>query len=187
MPLPETDRFTRLVESGFAERARPDRPSLVATSWAMAAAAALAVTGIGGYWYGSANPGVGGSDLMTIAQGDPLHVAISETPSGQVAQLGHGASLTPVLSFQSADGQFCREVEFDSAASAAVGIVCRDDAMWRTVVLMQSNRGAGSGGGFATVGDPPMTGIEDAYARLQGGEPLSLAAERALIDAGWRR
>lgn len=186
MPRSTPDALIHLVDRGFAARAAPRRESPTVQWRRLAAAAAgFALIGAGGYWVGSINQSPSLMSVTRVEPGNRLYAALNATPSGQTAALAGGDSVKPILSFQAANGEYCREVEFNRGATASVGILCRDDGAWRTIVLIESEGGPDSNGGYATVGDVAVMELEEAYARLNGGDPLSPEAEQAAIVSNW--
>lgn len=189
MPADAGDRFRQLVEEGFRERERARFRPRPANDWRQPMAAALAlavVTGGGGYWLGLAGGARTDVDLVRIEPGNPLFAALEHTPSGETTPIGADGAVKPILTLQSASGDYCREIEFDSADMASVGVACRGDDGWRMVVLAAAETGPGAEGGYATVGEDGAAAIEAVFARLGGGDPLSVEDEQALIEAGWR-
>jgi hypothetical protein len=188
-PLPaEEPRFEQIVEEGFRERERARFRTQPAFDWRQPIAAGLAlatVAGGGGYWLGHAGSQQPGLDLVSIAPGNPVFAALEGTPSGETMQISADAAVKPILTFQSAEGDFCREVEFDSAQAASVGVACREGGEWRVVVLAATESGP-SESGYATVGEGASVALENVFERLGGGDPLSPEAEQALISSRWQ-
>ena len=152
-------------------------------------AAAIAVLVLGGastgFIVGQANQEPQPFHLVEIAKGDPLYAAISDTRSGDEAKLSGNFSVKPILTFQTADGRYCREVELDHRERAAIAITCRSEESWRWIVLQESE-GPRNPNGYATVGDYAAMEIEEVFAKLGGDTPLSLEDEGKLIASKWR-
>ncbi len=186
MPQGAADALIGVVEQGFAARAALRRTNSNLRWRRLAAAVAgFAIIGAGGYWVGSINQSPSLMSLARVEPGNRLYAALNSTPSGQTAALADGDSVKPILSFQAASGEYCREVEFDHGATASVGVMCREDGAWRVIVLIESEGGPDASGGYATVGDVAVMELEEAYARLNGGDPLSPEAEQAAIASNW--
>lgn len=183
---PVPDRFTRIVADGFDRRelanvaALGDGPKPL--NWAMPIAAGLSliVATVGGYWVGSTTQR--GVEFAAITERTPLFAAIESTASGESAHV-NGQTLTPVLSFRTADGRVCREVELASSSSQSAAILCRDRDAWRVEVLVAAATSAPAG--YETVGEDGAA-IEQAYARLGGAGAMSAEDERVMIENRWR-
>lgn len=115
----------------------------------------------------------------------PFERALDQTPSGQLASLEEGVSLQPVLSFQAADGRYCREYVLAEGNASESGIACRADGAWQVEF---------AGGDGTILANPDRievaSGADDAsldevYARLGAGDPLGADAENNLISKGW--
>ncbi len=187
-PASPADRFERIVEEGFRERERAHFRPRSGFDWRQPMAAALAfgtIAGGGGYWLGQAGSSQAGLDLVLIERGNPLFAALEQTASGEVARVGADGAVKPILTFASADGGYCREVEFDSAQAASVGVACREGDGWRVVALAAAETGPAEGG-YATVDEGAAAAIEGVFERLGAGDPLSPEAEQALINSNWQ-
>ncbi|NJO34194.1 MAG: hypothetical protein HC869_14740 [Rhodospirillales bacterium] len=149
-PSDGADRLVRVVEAGFAKKGSGNLAfSRRSQDWPrFAAAAGLAIVGVGAFWLvGIQNPQASIS-FTQVEPGNPLYAAISSTPSGQTARHGEGKFVKPILSFQAENGQYCREIEFDHRQAASIGILCREGASWRTVVLIESEGAPDPAGGL---------------------------------------
>jgi len=112
--------------------------------------------------------------------------ALEATPSGQMAALDNGATLTPILTFEAGDGRFCREFEYRASnASSSSGIACRSSGGWviegwsdDAVEMPDSSEVALASGGASE-------NLDAAYARLDAGDPLPIDREREIIVSGW--
>jgi hypothetical protein len=110
---------------------------------------------------------------------DPLAAALEATPSGTSVTLADGRALTPTATFKDAAGRWCRAF----AQAGATGAACRETGgAWRLAYLVPA---APAGEAYAPAGEEAELG-EALLARLGAGEPVDAAAERALIEAGWR-
>lgn len=116
----------------------------------------------------------------------PVGLALEQTPSGQVATLDNGATITPVLSFKAGDGRFCREFTYAAASGERGAIACRNAKNWSVEAW---------GDGAATLPDPDEialasgageTSLDEAYASLGAGDPLQMSEENDLIAKGWK-
>ena len=112
--------------------------------------------------------------------------ALESTPSGQLAMLDQDTSLTPILSFQAADGRFCREFAYSDGGGERVGIACRGGSGWGVEAW---------GEGAAQLPEPDQISLasgadsrtlEETYRSLDAGDPILAAREKALIARGWK-
>lgn len=121
-------------------------------------------------------PGAGSSGL-----GD----ALENTPSGQLAYLGDGETLTPILTFEAGDGRFCREFTFGAAQSESSGIACRSSAGWRIEAWSDDAVEIPDSSEIELAGGDGASSLDEAYARLVAGDPLAMDRENQMIRNGW--
>lgn len=107
------------------------------------------------------------------------------TPSGQLARLEDGRTVKPVLTFRAGDGRYCREF----ALGDATGIACkgRGHGSWRIEALDGAAVRLGEADRIELAAGASGAGLEQAYARLGGSDPLGKAAEAALISRKWQK
>lgn len=159
-----------------------------AAAWQLpiAAGLALAIGVAGGFLTGRSADTQTPSVIAALAEGvgprDSLHRLLSATPSADRRTQGN-VVFEPVLTFEAADGRFCREFEITAGAEAAVGVACKSGEEWRLEVLTAS--AAIDGSGYAPVSGPDAL-IDGAMERLGAKPPLSPEAEAALMQKGWR-
>jgi hypothetical protein len=157
-----------------AEQAQASRPNLVRI-WGPALAASVAGLVIGAAAVTTLRPdGDVGPEMA--AQGD-LVAVLERTPSGTAA-----GGVEPLYSVVAADGRACRAFRTIGGRSYE-GVACREGDGWRVLALAEAPRRA-TGYGQASGDEPAAVGA--ALDGVQAGEPLSAAAEAALIRRGWR-
>ena len=157
------------------------RPAQAPVSWRPAAiAAGLAlVVGLGGGFLASQQSGGGEVGGLSIASlGAPaISRALDAVPSGERVAI-EGGEIATIASFRNADGEFCREFEFDAAESeTVVSVACRTEGGWAA-------RFAVVAAGADETGYAPASSLEtlDAYLDAVGaGAPLSLEDEAAAL------
>jgi hypothetical protein len=105
-----------------------------------------------------------------------------QAPSGTATVLDSGTTATPVLTFVTETGQYCREVALHARGGASRTLACRDDGEWR-LRLVEFLPASTDGYATASAADSPVTA---AVRRLMRGAPLD-AAEEAALMARWQR
>jgi hypothetical protein len=173
----------RAAQARPAARARPLRVA----PYAIAAGIALAI----GVVVGTAvAPGPAPSGVELLASGGvvprtaALHEVLELVPSAQARGIGAGAVMTPVLSFRTAAGDWCRQFEVRTGNALSEGVACRESGGWR-VAAFASGPAASTGGFRLAAGGASL--IDDAVDAAIDGEPLGAQAEADLLAAGWPR
>ncbi len=111
--------------------------------------------------------------------------ALENTPSGQLASLGDSATLTPILTFEAGDGRFCREFTFAAAQSESSGIACRSSTGWTIEAWSDDAVDMPDSSEIALAGSDGPSSLDEAYARLEAGDPLAMDREGQMILDGW--
>lgn len=145
---------------------------------ALAAGLVLAVGLAGGYLLGPRGGPPPGLRVASLEQ-PQIEAALSELPAGARANLP-GGEIALIASFRNADGEICREFEFDGAdRDTIVAVACHSDGRWQT-------RFAVVAGGADPSGYAPASSLEtlDAYLAAIGASPPIQPEEeaRALAD-----
>lgn len=112
--------------------------------------------------------------------------AMEQTPSGQVAALEQGATLTPLLTFRAGDGRYCREFAYAGAATERGGIACRDARGWSVEAWGDGAGDLPDPGQIALASGADTRSLDDAYRALRASDPIQAAREASLIRRGWR-
>lgn len=127
--------------------------------------------------------------LVVIFSGAPADQgfsgALDRTPSGQLASLDDGSSLRPVLTFQAADGRYCREYALEKEDQAGSGIACRNGERWQVEAVGQGTPSIGDPGRIVVAGDEGGTDLDSIYAQLGASDPLGGDVEAQLIANRW--
>lgn len=150
-------------------------------SLATAAAVALTVGLFAGQWWGS------GAKDSTLATAHVLQEALQTTPSGQTLA-ARSVRITPLGSFQSDEGQVCREFEQTAEGRSAHGLACLESSRWVTRLMI--DRGLSTVAGGAGDGTyVPASGETDAlsamFEQLKLGPAMSGEEERQILQRGW--
>jgi len=141
---------------------------------AMAAGLAGLVIGVGAAQVIAAPSGVGHLNTNFVADGALARV-LDVAESGAPMQR-RGLEVTPLYSFIAHDGRTCRAFVAARGAAAAEGVACREEGVWRLLVVAPAERTAPGTGGAPSV--PGVPGIE-VFRQADGGEP---AAVSTVID-----
>jgi anti-sigma factor RsiW len=184
VPAPVTARALAAIEAAR----QPERGGNVlplskarsARSWgfpemAVAASIALAVGIAAGFGLAPREP----AGLRVASIPPEAITALSSVPSGERTEVV-GGQFVAIASFRTADGEVCREFEFDAPdRSTLVSVACRDGAAWdlRLVVVAPS----ADASGYA-----PASSLETLFAYLTAigaGAPLTAEEEAAAIEA----
>lgn len=151
-------------------RAEQGRAPLLALAAAASVAVVVALP-IG--WFAGQHSATTAPVLMAGSElGGEVTALLSTLPSGSELRLATGTQLRVIASFETAEGNLCRELEMTTAQTAAVVVGCRQADTWR-VAFSTSSLPAGNG--YA-----PASSLEalDAYLSAIGaGEPITGEAE----------
>jgi hypothetical protein len=170
LPLPQGDKF----EAALAARIQMGRPmprwQSAVLPWALAASIAGLVAG---YMLPRAQAPQGLSTPDSV-----LARALDETRSGAAA---HDVSM--VLSFQAADGRYCRLFRAVRDAGPGEGLACRGSSGWQVVAWDATT--TASTEGFRAAGAGML--IDGAMSELGGSPAMDTGEERAAIMRGWSK
>ncbi len=123
-----------------------------------------------------------------VARGSGLHDTLETWPSGNARAIGADLMATPVLSFESREGGYCREIEIAGADVSAAALACRSDGGWRVealgILAVPAQGGGQPGGEFRPAGQA-SSAIDAAIDERILGDPLDAAAEAELIESAW--
>jgi len=170
LPLPQGDKF----EAALAARIQMGRPmprwQRAVLPWALAASIAGLVAG---YMLPRAQSPRGLSTPDSV-----LARALDETGSGATT---HAVSM--VLSFQAADGRYCRLFRASRDAGSGEGLACRGTGGWQVVAWDATT--TASTEGFRAAGAGML--IDGAMSELGGSPAMDAGEERAAITRGWSK
>jgi hypothetical protein len=168
-------------------RRQPRERSSFGLSMALAASIALAIGVSLGVLI---SPGRQASDALelaaaggAVAPGTALFEVLERVPSAESRALAAGVTATPVLTFGTADGGYCREVDVASTEGTSQLLACRRDGAWR--LAHSSYAVSPPTDGVFRPASGPSPAIDAAIDELIDGAPLDAAAERELMDSGW--
>lgn len=116
-----------------------------------------------------------------------LFEVIESVPSGETQTLAGNVAATPRLTFRTADGDYCREIELASSTRRTSVVGCRQNGAWRPEGVTQFSASSGELGNDSFVpASGPADGLDAIVGELMAGIPLSADAERDAIAAGWQ-
>ena len=98
--------------------------------------------------------------------------------------LADGIEVRPVLSFQSIDGNWCREYLLSASGEGQRGIACREAGQWNTRVAAPAPL-PGSATEFRPAGAGDADAVANFLADNADGIALGSAQEQAVIEANW--
>jgi hypothetical protein len=91
------------------------------------------------------------------------------------------------LTFVSKGGDYCRTFSWGAGAANSAGLACRAGSGWELRTLARNTTGGEPGGPMRMAGsglpEPVLRAVEAEIA----GSPLDAQAERAALQAGWRK
>jgi hypothetical protein len=170
----------------LAARQRPRRSSYV-TPTALAASIALVIGIALGVIIAPGRQAPDALELAAaggaVAPGSALFEVLESVPSAESRELSAGVTATPVLTFGTADGGYCREVDVASADSTTQMLACRRDGAWR--LAHTSYAVTATTDGVFRPASGPSPAIDAAIDELIDGALIEGAAERQLIGNGW--
>jgi negative regulator of sigma E activity len=123
-----------------------------------------------------------------IAPSSPLHRVLENSPSDEtVAVAGvDGLSITPVLSFESINREYCREFRVNSAAQASRAVACRLGDRWQTLQVAAIEPGIGMNGSYETAAAASDAHF-DAFVDAMLATTLDAEDEARLRAQHWRK
>ncbi|RFF29958.1 DVU3141 family protein [Wenzhouxiangella sediminis] len=180
--------------SGLAERL---------TSWgtvppplqAVGAVAVLAVVGIG--VLAMLGPGtvfngsVGETSLVRALPSTNPGVSrfLDAQPSGEVLSLDDSARAVVDMSFEHADGRYCRQyrVALSDAPSAIAAIACRSGSDWQEVLMQRIDGAVGESGMFHAASGQASSLLDGYIVDNADGDIIVGESEAELIKRNWSR
>lgn len=177
---PVPTRISSLLQPAQADVIPLPRRETPVWSYAIAASLAVAVCGaLLSQWDG---------DGTQAGMDTALAAALESTPSSgsDWLALPDNRELRPILSFQSNNGQWCREYLVNNAGNHWHGVACRTDEGWVNGILTATGP-AGSANEYRPAGAGNPAEIST-YIELQGSAiPLSADEEQHLIEQHWQQ
>jgi hypothetical protein len=179
-----------LARMGLAEPAVAAKPVPIAANdnpawrrWALPLGGALAA-GIALAVMLTGDPMSGGPKNGREAQ---FAKAMDRLPSRGEMAMTDGSKVSPVLSFASADGRYCREFSITGGTRSGGGIACKDASGWKIEARTGSSAQVADPGEIVAANGTDASGLDAAYVRLGASDPLTADAEARLIASGWKK
>ncbi|MEZ5894080.1 MAG: zf-HC2 domain-containing protein [Parvularculaceae bacterium] len=113
-----------------------------------------------------------------------LFRALETTPSGDSVKLAADMSMTPLLTFQAADGGYCREFSISSRAQNQRAVACRGDKQWIVVIAIADE--SATTGGYATASSGLNAQFDTFVDAAMSGDALAAEIENDLIARRWQ-
>ena len=170
VPLRGGDSFEALMKERVAGRAGKPAARRNVVPWAVAASLAGLIAG---YLLPRMDAGEG-PEVLDRALVRALDAQKSGSPVVDGAQV--------LLTFQAADGRYCRLFRAGDADAMGEGLACRDVKGWTLTAWDAS--APESVDGFRTAGASAL--VDGAMAALGGKPAMNAAEEDAAMQAGWR-
>jgi anti-sigma factor RsiW len=187
--IAEDSRSRAVVDLGTHRRMR--KPRDFAWPLALAASVTLAIGALVGYLIappsGAPEAGLLAS-IGSVARGSGLHDTLETALSGTTREIAGNLTATPVLSFESRGGEYCRELAITGADGSATALACRHEDGWQVEALGflpdPARNGGQTGGEFRPAGRT-SSAVDAAVDERIAGDPLGPAEEAALIENFW--
>lgn len=112
--------------------------------------------------------------------------ALDETPSLEVAALPDGTSLSPLLSFRAGDGRYCREFTESRDGQGRTALACRGNDGWQVEASQKGAVRLADNGSITPASGADSSSLDEAYERLNAGDPIAAQEEAKLIGADWK-
>lgn len=152
----------------FTDRAKTPSPpaNLNYRPWLQVAAAAALVL-VGGWWFASKSAGLDPAELRALAS----------LPSGESLEAPGIGLVTVIASYESGNGEFCREYETRNGRALTNAVACRSGQGWTQRIAVQSE--IDPEGFQAASGN--FEAMDNFIDRQGMGAPLSPNEEMALL------
>ena len=170
-PLPGGDGFEAMLSDRIRVRSPVRRTVSRVIPWALAASIAGAVVG-----YLAPRPGAEG---LPATINPALAAALDSQRSGTAGAQG----VQVLLSFQAADGRYCRLFRAGESQGVGEGLACRQADHWKLAAWDASAPTASDG--YRTAGASAL--VDGAMSALGGSPALSNSEEEIAVARQWRQ
>jgi len=189
-PRQERSWWSGLAEGLTAWSAMP------AALQATAAAAVLAVVGIGGLAVLHSGAWSNGSSteaaLVRALPSTSAEVSrfLDRQPSGEVFSLGDAGRAVVDMSFEHVDGRYCRQyrLALGDASSSFAAVACRSgSSSWREVLMQRIDAPIGESGMFHAASGQESSVLDGYILEHAAGDILVGESEAELIERNWSK
>lgn len=118
---------------------------------------------------------------------NPVFNILEYTASGQAVEIADlsGMIAKPILTFQTKDGGFCREIALEGAQSASRSVACRvSPGEWRVQTMIALP--VEDGGRYQVAGDAATQAFDQTIRAMMASLPFGEAGEATLIENNWQ-
>lgn len=115
-----------------------------------------------------------------------LHRLLEQSSSGQEMDLGSGETGRALLTFEDRTGEYCRQVQVNTDASAAHAVACRRDDVWQVEALAFVDT-APDGQFQPAAGATPFTITATVDALIGTADPFEEEQENQTISNSWKK
>jgi hypothetical protein len=123
----------------------------------------------------------------TIPQTSELHDFLESGLSGAPQVLPSGVSAKLLLTFESRDSDWCRQLQLAAETGSVQALACRRNGSWQMEALAYGAP-ASPGSNYRAAGTESSPALDAAIdEQIGSGEPLGSEAESLLISNGWRK
>jgi hypothetical protein len=148
-----------------------------------------------GAWTVSNNVKVKPSQIITsvlnsgpVDPEGPIHMTLENVPStvgAKLDQYGHRV-LTPILSFENNQGQYCREMTLHTASTSSRSVACRQNNKLWNIELSALQKSQVLDNEYATASSISPRAFENYINQIIKDEPFSAEQELKLLEMNWK-
>ena len=122
-----------------------------------------------------------------LAEESPLAVVLETARSANTIHIEDlpVVAITPVLTFRSSTGNYCREFTLVAQDSGNRAVACRNEQGWIIEMVVTDTPARGDSGIYSTASTTVTTAFDGFVDGLIGDAPLGVDAELSLITSGW--
>lgn len=157
--------------------------------WSQTLAASVALIaglGIGILVASSDNKTAQALEIASVStSGSELFNLLETLPSGRTAE-NSGASITPILSFRSESGSYCREFQQEDSARSSSAVACRAMNGWETQFVVFHATKTSKNAEFSTASSMEQQKFSELVTSLMVGDALSKEEEASMLGH-WSR
>ena len=115
-----------------------------------------------------------------IDQSSPVFAALESTPSATMVETPQG-TIMPVLTFKSANGEYCREYVVANDVAARRAVACRNEGQWVTQFAALAPQNSVTPNGYSTASAEIATQFDSLIESMMADEALDTEQEAPLL------